>query len=113
MEEKIEADMTHIQEFYKTLATGIGKLKEEVVSIQGEIRNVGESMSSRMQDLHSTTNDIESVAGKSLENQRQLLDGQSWANSYFSSVVLKCIEKYLSIHLLKMMLTKCTIAGKP
>jgi peptidoglycan hydrolase CwlO-like protein len=79
MEEKIEADMTHIQEFYETLATGMDKLKEEVVSIQGEIRNVGESMSSRMQDLHSTTNDIESVVGKSLENQRQLLDGQSWA----------------------------------
>jgi peptidoglycan hydrolase CwlO-like protein len=79
MEEKIEADMTHIQEFYETLATGMDKLKEEVVSIQGEIRNVGESMSSKMQDLHSTTNDIESVVGKSLENQRQLLDGQSWA----------------------------------
>jgi hypothetical protein len=32
-----------------------------------------------MKDLQSTANDIGSVAGKSLENQRQLLDGQSRA----------------------------------
>jgi hypothetical protein len=36
-------------------------------------------MSSEMQDLQSTADDIGSVAGKSLENQMQLLNGQTQA----------------------------------
>ncbi|GJN33872.1 hypothetical protein PR202_gb22500 [Eleusine coracana subsp. coracana] len=79
MEKKIEAGMVRIEESYKNLGSGMDKLKEETVSIQGEIKTVGESMSSKMRDLQSTANDIGSVAGKSLENQKQLLDGQSRA----------------------------------
>lgn len=42
--------------------------------MQREIKSVDESMSSKMQDLHSTAEDIGSVAGKSLLNQLQLLN---------------------------------------
>ncbi|KAL5200994.1 hypothetical protein ABZP36_035348 [Zizania latifolia] len=79
MRETIDAGMARIQESYESLGSGMDKLKEEAVDIQSEIRTVGESMSSKMQDLQSTANDIGSVAGKSLENQMQLLDGQSKA----------------------------------
>uniref|UniRef100_A0A0E0B3I4 Protein GAMETE EXPRESSED 1 n=1 Tax=Oryza glumipatula TaxID=40148 RepID=A0A0E0B3I4_9ORYZ len=79
MRETIDAGMTRIQESYESLGNGMDKLKEEAVDIQREIKTVGDSMSTKMQDLQSTANDIGSVAGKSLENQMQLLDGQSKA----------------------------------
>ena len=47
--------------------------------MQKEIKSVGESMSSKMQDLQRTADDIGSVAGKSVENQKQLLNGQNQA----------------------------------
>lgn len=37
------------------------------------------TMSSRMQNLQNTADDIEDKAGKSLDKQEQLLDGQSTA----------------------------------
>nr|QGN65386.1 GEX1 [Oryza coarctata] len=79
MRETIDAGMARIQESYESLGNGMDKLKEEAVDIQREIKTVGDSMSSKMQDLQSTADDIGSVAGKSLENQMQLLDGQSKA----------------------------------
>nr|QGN65394.1 GEX1 [Oryza ridleyi] len=79
MRETIDAGMVRIQESYESLGNGMDKLKEEAVDIQKEIKTVGDSMSSKMQDLQSTANDIGSVAGKSLENQMQLLDGQGKA----------------------------------
>nr|QGN65319.1 GEX1 [Oryza minuta] len=79
MRETIDAGMSRIQESYENLGNGMDKLKEEAVDIQREIKTVGDSMSTKMQDLQSTANDIGSVAGKSLENQMQLLDGQSKA----------------------------------
>ena len=36
-------------------------------------------MSSKMKDLQSKADDIGSVVGKSLENQKQLIEGQSRA----------------------------------
>uniref|UniRef100_A0A0E0LC73 Uncharacterized protein n=1 Tax=Oryza punctata TaxID=4537 RepID=A0A0E0LC73_ORYPU len=53
------------------------RFKDEVFHIQRHIKTVGDSMSSKMQDLQSTANDVGNVAGKSLANQLQLLDGQS------------------------------------
>jgi hypothetical protein len=44
-----------------------------------ETKSVFESMSSEMQDLHSTADDTAKVAGKSLENQMQLLNSQTQA----------------------------------
>ena len=77
--EKIEAGMTHVEESYERLGNGMDKLKEETGYVKREIKNVGESMSSKMQDLQRTADDIGSVAGKSVENQKQLLNGQNQA----------------------------------
>ncbi|KAL6656092.1 hypothetical protein ACP70R_006918 [Stipagrostis hirtigluma subsp. patula] len=79
MREKIDDGMKRIEESYKSLGSGMDKLKDEAAFIQKEIKTVGDSMSSKMHDLQSTANDIGSVAGKSLENQMQLLDGQNRA----------------------------------
>ncbi|CAM0951547.1 unnamed protein product [Alopecurus aequalis] len=79
MRDKIDAGMERIDESYKSLGSGMDKLKEEAVGIQKEIRTVGDSMSSKMKDLQGTADEIGSVTGRSLENQAQLLDGQNKA----------------------------------
>ncbi|OEL36916.1 Protein GAMETE EXPRESSED 1 [Dichanthelium oligosanthes] len=79
MREKIDAGMVRVEESYESLGNGMDKLKEETGYIQREIKSVGDSMSSKMQDLQSKADDIGSVAGKSLENQMHLLDGQNRA----------------------------------
>ncbi|WVZ65105.1 hypothetical protein U9M48_014525 [Paspalum notatum var. saurae] len=79
MSEKMEAGMARVQESYERLGNGMDKLKNETGYMQKEIKSVGDSMSSKMKDLQRTADDIESVAGKSLENQQQLLDGQTRA----------------------------------
>jgi chromosome segregation ATPase len=86
MRDKIDAGMERIQESYKTLGNGMEKLREEAVDIQKEIRTVGDSMSSKMQDLQGTADEIGSVTGRSLENQAQLLDGQSKAMEGLNSL---------------------------
>ncbi|KAL5205480.1 hypothetical protein ABZP36_033689 [Zizania latifolia] len=79
MEETMDAGMARIQESYESLGNEMDKLKEEAVDIKSEIKAAGESMLSKMHDLQSTADDIGSVADRSLENQMQLLDGQSKA----------------------------------
>jgi hypothetical protein len=79
MREKIEAGMARVEESYQTLGNGMDKLKQETGYIHKEIQSVGASMSSKMQHLQSTADDIGSAAGKSLENQMQLLNGQAQA----------------------------------
>ncbi|KAB5537500.1 hypothetical protein DKX38_015033 [Salix brachista] len=41
------------------------------------IGRVGDTLSSKMQTLQNSADDIENMAGKSLDKQKQLLDGQS------------------------------------
>ncbi|CAN6360351.1 unnamed protein product [Urochloa humidicola] len=79
MREKIDDGMARVQDSYKSLGDGMDKVKEETGYIHREIKNVGDSVSSKMEDLQSKADEIGSVAGKSLENQRQLLDGQDRA----------------------------------
>ena len=79
MREKIDTGMARVEESYKSLGNGMDKLKEETRYIHKEIKSVGDSMSSKMKDLQSKADDIGSVVGKSLENQKQLVDGQSRA----------------------------------
>jgi chromosome segregation ATPase len=59
--EKIEAGMTRVEESYERLGNGVDKLKEETGYMQKEIKIIGESMSSKMQDLQSTADDIGGV----------------------------------------------------
>lgn len=79
MREKIDTGMARVEESYKNLGNGMDKLKEETRYIHKEIKSVGDSMSSKMKDLQSKADDIGSVVGKSLENQKQLIEGQSRA----------------------------------
>ena len=79
MREKIDTGMARVEESYKSLGNGMDKLKEETRYIHKEIKSVGDSMSLKMKDLQSKADDIGSVVGKSLENQKQLVDGQSRA----------------------------------
>uniref|UniRef100_A0A453KTV2 Protein GAMETE EXPRESSED 1 n=1 Tax=Aegilops tauschii subsp. strangulata TaxID=200361 RepID=A0A453KTV2_AEGTS len=86
MRKKIEAGMERIQESYDKLGDGMGKLTEEAVGIQKEIATVGDLMSSKMLVLQGTADEIGNVAGKSLENQMQLLDGQNKAMDGLTSL---------------------------
>ncbi|THU49065.1 hypothetical protein C4D60_Mb06t05640 [Musa balbisiana] len=79
MKEKLISGMASLQESYNSLDDGMLKLKEEAVEIEREIQVVGASMSSKMQNLQSKADDIGSVAGSSLEKQKQLLDRQDLA----------------------------------
>lgn len=79
MKEKLISGMASLQESYKSLDDGMLKLREEAVEIEREIQVVGSSMSSKMQNLQSKADDIGSVAGLSLEKQKQLLDRQALA----------------------------------
>ncbi|CAN6182448.1 unnamed protein product [Urochloa humidicola] len=79
MREKIDDGMARVEESYKSLGDGMDRLKEETGYIQREIKSVGDSMSSKMDELQTKADDIGTVVGKSLENQRQLLDGQDRA----------------------------------
>ncbi|KAJ1270831.1 hypothetical protein BS78_06G081300 [Paspalum vaginatum] len=79
MIEKIEVGMSRVEESYESLGNRMDNLKEETRYIQTEIRSASNLMSSKMQDLQSTADDIGSLAGKSLESQMQLLDGQTRA----------------------------------
>lgn len=76
---KMDEGMTLLQESYEDLGDGMEKLKKNALDIEKEIQVVGNSMSTKMQDLQEKTDDIGSIAGVSLEKQKQLLDGQSVA----------------------------------
>ncbi|PUZ70885.1 hypothetical protein GQ55_2G271300 [Panicum hallii var. hallii] len=79
MREKIDAGMARVEESYESLGNGMDKLKQETGYIHREIKSVGDSISSKMEGLQSKADDIGSVVGKSLENQKKLIDGQSRA----------------------------------
>ncbi|KAJ3670956.1 hypothetical protein LUZ60_008382 [Juncus effusus] len=79
IKEKIESGMARVEESYASLGNGMERLKEEAVVIEREIKSVGETMSSKMEDLQNTADDIGDKAGLSLEKQKRLLDGQEVA----------------------------------
>ncbi|XP_042517512.1 protein GAMETE EXPRESSED 1-like [Macadamia integrifolia] len=79
MKEKLELEMALLHESYQTLGQDIEHLRNEAVAIEREINQVGESMSSKMKSLQNTADDIGSIAGTSLDIQKELLDGQSTA----------------------------------
>lgn len=79
MKEKLTAGIADLQESYKSLDDGMLRLREEAIEIEKEIQVVGDSMTSKMQQLQSKADDIGDVAGLSLDKQRQLLDRQAMA----------------------------------
>jgi chromosome segregation ATPase len=77
MREKIDEGIARVEDSYQSLGKGMDKLKEETGHMKREIKIVGDSVSSQMEDLRSKADDIGSVVGESLENQKQLLDSQN------------------------------------
>ncbi|KAK7302072.1 hypothetical protein RJT34_12951 [Clitoria ternatea] len=75
-----------LKESYSYLGKEIGKLKAEAIEIENKVIKVGDAMSSRMNSLQSTAEDIGNMAGISLDNQKQLLHGQSTALESLTSL---------------------------
>ncbi|KAM0843768.1 hypothetical protein ACQ4PT_057493 [Festuca glaucescens] len=79
MRGRIDAGMAKVEEEYARLGEEMGRLKEEAAGIEREVRLVGDAMAARMEGLQRTAEEIGSATGRSLENQKELLDGQSTA----------------------------------
>ncbi|GAA0176944.1 hypothetical protein LIER_29634 [Lithospermum erythrorhizon] len=79
MKEKLEEGMTMVQDSYNNLGEEVNNIRNEAIEIEKEIGKVGEAMVSRMSILESKADDIEDMAGLSLDKQKELLDIQSVA----------------------------------
>ncbi|KAJ4840885.1 hypothetical protein Tsubulata_010381 [Turnera subulata] len=79
MSNNFKEGMTMIHDAYSNLGQQVDNLRHETVEIEKEIGRVGEAMSSKMKNLQNSANDIENIAGQSLNKQQLLLDGQSTA----------------------------------
>lgn len=79
MKGKIVEGMEMIRESYKNLGHEIENLKNGAVGIEKEISRVGDEMSSKMMTLQTKAEDIKSMAGISLDKQKELLNGQEKA----------------------------------
>ncbi|RAL37044.1 hypothetical protein DM860_003966 [Cuscuta australis] len=91
MKKKLTEGMAMIHESYVSLDKEIIELKNEAEVIEKEIGKVGDEMFSRMMTLQGKADDIEKIAGVSLDKQKQLLDGQSVALDG-----LQVLNKFLS-----------------
>lgn len=79
MKDKLESSMSVLQESYDNLGDGMEKLRKEAIEIEKEINEVGHVMSSKMQNLQNTADDIGHVTGLSLDKQKELVNGQTKA----------------------------------
>ncbi|KAA8547678.1 hypothetical protein F0562_004107 [Nyssa sinensis] len=79
MKENLDERMVMLHDSYNNLGQEINNLRNETVEIEKEISKVGDAMSSKMKTLESKADDIGNLAGKSLDKQKQLLDGQTVA----------------------------------
>uniref|UniRef100_J3MNW7 Protein GAMETE EXPRESSED 1 n=2 Tax=Oryza brachyantha TaxID=4533 RepID=J3MNW7_ORYBR len=79
MRDKVAAGMAQVEASYRSIGEEMGRLKEEAMGIEREVRAVGGAMAARMERLQSAADDVGRVVGRSLENQRKLLDGQAKA----------------------------------
>ncbi|KAF7014199.1 unnamed protein product [Triticum aestivum] len=77
MRARVDAGMARVEEEYARLGEEMARLKEEAAGIEREVRAVGDAMAARMEGLQRTAEEIGTAAGKSLENQRALLEGQA------------------------------------
>lgn len=79
MKQKLESGMAVLQESYENLGVGMEKLRSEATEMGRKINEVGDQMNSKMRNLQSTADDIGRIALTSLDNQKQLVDGQTRA----------------------------------
>ncbi|XP_057492446.1 LOW QUALITY PROTEIN: protein GAMETE EXPRESSED 1-like [Actinidia eriantha] len=79
MKNKLEESMAVLHESYNNVVQEISRLKDEAAEIEKTIGKVGDAMATKMNTLQSKADDIGTMAGLSLDKQKQLLDGQSLA----------------------------------
>ncbi|XP_065866208.1 protein GAMETE EXPRESSED 1-like [Euphorbia lathyris] len=79
MNEKLKEGMETIHDSYTNLGQQVDNLKNEAVEIEKQIGSLGETMSLRMEKIQTSADEIEGKAEKSLENQEELIHGQSTA----------------------------------
>lgn len=79
MKDTLESEMALLQESSENLGDDMKKLRSDALEIDREIRRVGDTMTASMQNLQNTADDIDNIAGISLEKQKRLLDGQAAA----------------------------------
>uniref|UniRef100_A0A6N2MVN9 Protein GAMETE EXPRESSED 1 n=1 Tax=Salix viminalis TaxID=40686 RepID=A0A6N2MVN9_SALVM len=77
MNENLKDGMSMLHDAYTNLGQEVDNVRNEAVEIEKQIGRVGDILSSKMQTLQTSADDIENMAGKSLDKQKQLLDGQS------------------------------------
>ncbi|KAG5226760.1 protein GAMETE EXPRESSED [Salix suchowensis] len=77
MNENLKDGMSMLHDAYTNLGQEVDNVRNEAVEIEKQIGRVGDTLSSKMQTLQTSADDIENMAGKSLDKQKQLLDGQS------------------------------------
>ncbi|KAL8521497.1 hypothetical protein ACS0TY_011858 [Phlomoides rotata] len=76
MKQNLVQGMALLQNSYDELGVEIINLRNEASEIEKEIGKVGDAMSSKMSILQNKADDIEIIAGTSLDKQKLLLDGQ-------------------------------------
>ncbi|KAK6280640.1 hypothetical protein POUND7_020907 [Theobroma cacao] len=79
MNDQLKDGLAMLDGANKNLVHEIDNLKNEAISIENEISRVGNAMSSSINNLQITADDIGNKAGISLDKQQQLLEGQSTA----------------------------------
>ncbi|XP_019191886.1 PREDICTED: protein GAMETE EXPRESSED 1-like [Ipomoea nil] len=79
MKEKLAEGIEMVHQSYTSLDKEMNELKNEAEEIEKEIGKVGEEMFSKMRTLQVKADDIENIAGVSLDKQKELLNGQSAA----------------------------------
>jgi ABC-type transporter Mla subunit MlaD len=96
MKRNLEDGVALLKESYNYLGKEIEKLRDEAIEIENKVIKVGDVMSSKMNSLQSKAEDIENVAGISLDKQQQLVEGQSTALKFLNSlneVQFKALEE--------------------
>lgn len=76
MSDAVKTSMIRLHDSYESLGKGMDGLMKEAEEIEKDVMFVGETMLNKMLDLQITADNIENVAGSSLERQMELLDGQ-------------------------------------
>ncbi|XWS36045.1 hypothetical protein CRYUN_Cryun20dG0049000 [Craigia yunnanensis] len=79
MNDQLMEGITVLDGAYKNLGHEVDNLRNEAIAIENKISKVGNAMSSSMNNLQRTADDIGNKAGVSLDKQQQLLEGQSTA----------------------------------
>ena len=86
MKRNLEDGVAMLKDSYNYLGQEIEKLRDEAIEIEKEVIKVGDAMSIKMTSLQGKAEDIGNMAGKSLDKQQELLDGQSMALEGLSSL---------------------------